>query len=200
MQTIPRVRLIGLSPCFALGLATALANEAIDICSHHSSDVDLYVLAASRADAGRYIGRKLLILRTGEELPLLDGSVCGVIRETEETSMVVAAVQTALIGLAVFSRGLIVLTGEATAAEEKQNAERVSRDERRWLQHLAEGRSVSELGQLAAYSRREMHRKLSKVYEKLGASSRAEALLIALRRGYISVPRSSMLEDTDYAL
>jgi DNA-binding NarL/FixJ family response regulator len=57
--------------------------------------------------------------------------------------------------------------------------------ERRWLQALADGRTVAEIADEAAYSHREMHRTLRALYKRLGAANRAQALTSATRQGLI---------------
>jgi DNA-binding NarL/FixJ family response regulator len=57
--------------------------------------------------------------------------------------------------------------------------------ERGWLQALADGRTVAEIADEAAYSHREMHRTLRALYKRLGAANRAQALTSATRQGLI---------------
>jgi DNA-binding NarL/FixJ family response regulator len=57
--------------------------------------------------------------------------------------------------------------------------------ERVWLQALADGRTVAEIADEAAYSHREMHRTLRALYKRLGAANRAQALTSATRQGLI---------------
>lgn len=54
-----------------------------------------------------------------------------------------------------------------------------------WLRALAGGATVEELAESAGYSERGMYRQLRRLYGRLGASNRTEALLQALRRGLI---------------
>ena len=57
--------------------------------------------------------------------------------------------------------------------------------ERQWLRQLGTGTTVSALAESAAYSEREMYRLLSKLYTRLGAANRTEALLRAERWGVL---------------
>ena len=61
----------------------------------------------------------------------------------------------------------------------------VSEVEQVWLRALGAGSAVKELAASAGYSEREMYRRLESLYHRLGASNRVEALLSALRRGFI---------------
>lgn len=52
-----------------------------------------------------------------------------------------------------------------------------------WLRSLADSATVGRLARLSGYSEREMYRLLNRVYSRIGAQTRTEALLIAQRRG-----------------
>jgi DNA-binding NarL/FixJ family response regulator len=53
------------------------------------------------------------------------------------------------------------------------------------LRSLASGRSVGEAAYDLGYSRRQMYRHLNRIYARLGASNRTQALLLAVREGLI---------------
>lgn len=61
----------------------------------------------------------------------------------------------------------------------------ISLEEARWLQMLATGATVAELARHASYSEREMFRLLNRLYQRMGARNRMEALLIAARSGLL---------------
>jgi len=61
----------------------------------------------------------------------------------------------------------------------------VSQEEVRWLQVLANGGTVGDLSRQAAYSEREMFRLLHRLYQRMGARNRMEALVIAARSGLL---------------
>jgi DNA-binding NarL/FixJ family response regulator len=54
-----------------------------------------------------------------------------------------------------------------------------------WLRALASGVTTAALAEQERYSEREMYRLLRKVYEQMGATSRADALVMAARWGLI---------------
>ena len=54
-----------------------------------------------------------------------------------------------------------------------------------WLRSLSRGMTVDELADRAGYSERAMYRQLRRLYERLGAANRTEALLQAMRHGLI---------------
>jgi DNA-binding NarL/FixJ family response regulator len=86
-------------------------------------------------------------------------------------------------------RGRCVLP--VTIAQQMATASLASRElpieprEVGWLAALAAGVSVADLAQGTSYSQREMFRLLGRIYERLGARTRIEALLVAKERGYI---------------
>ena len=49
-----------------------------------------------------------------------------------------------------------------------------------WLRSLSQGMTVDELADRAGYSERAMYRQLRRLYERLGAANRTEALLQAM--------------------
>ena len=57
--------------------------------------------------------------------------------------------------------------------------------EQGWLRRLAAGGTVASLARSCGYSEREMYRRLSSVYLRLGAHSRTEAVLLAERFGLL---------------
>jgi DNA-binding NarL/FixJ family response regulator len=54
-----------------------------------------------------------------------------------------------------------------------------------WLRALAEGDTVAELSARLGYSERELYRRLRRLYSRMGASGRTDALLRAVRWGLL---------------
>lgn len=54
-----------------------------------------------------------------------------------------------------------------------------------WLRSLSQGLTVSRLAEAVGYSEREMYRRLRRLYSRLGADGRTEALLMAARFGWL---------------
>lgn len=54
-----------------------------------------------------------------------------------------------------------------------------------WLKSLASGETVAELGNRIGFSEREMYRRLRRLYSRIGASGRTDALLKAARLGWL---------------
>ena len=61
----------------------------------------------------------------------------------------------------------------------------ISSEEVRWLQMIADGVTVAELARQASYSEREMFRLLNRLYQRMGARNRMEALVSAVRSGLL---------------
>lgn len=61
-----------------------------------------------------------------------------------------------------------------------------SNAEKGWLDQLAQGIRVTQLARQTGYSEREMHRLLQRLYGRLGAASRSEALVKATRMGLLT--------------
>jgi DNA-binding NarL/FixJ family response regulator len=62
---------------------------------------------------------------------------------------------------------------------------RIDQRELFWLKALASGETVAELCDRIGYSEREMYRRLRRLYSKIGASNRTDALLKATRYGWL---------------
>lgn len=60
-----------------------------------------------------------------------------------------------------------------------------SRRERQWLRDLAQGSTVSQLAAGAGYSERMMFRHLRDLYDRIGAATKVEAVLIAQENGWL---------------
>ena len=54
-----------------------------------------------------------------------------------------------------------------------------------WLRDLAAGKTVADLAGLMSYSEREMYRRLQRVYARIGANGRTDALLRVARWGLL---------------
>jgi DNA-binding NarL/FixJ family response regulator len=61
----------------------------------------------------------------------------------------------------------------------------VGDDEVSWLRALASGETVAALGRRLGYSEREMYRRLRRLYSRMGARGRTEALLRAAKWGLL---------------
>lgn len=73
------------------------------------------------------------------------------------------------------------------ALGEESTLSRISASEIGWLAALARGETVTAVAHDAGFSEREMYRRLSDVYARLGARDKTHALLIATKLGLIAV-------------
>ena len=73
--------------------------------------------------------------------------------------------------------------GEVATASDASRAGTLTAKEKRLLEWLAAGRTNSEIGQCECRSDKTVRNQLTRVYAKLGAANRAEAVALYLRGG-----------------
>ncbi len=106
----------------------------------------------------------------------------GVLDPAVELDAAVEVVLSAAAGrVLVPEHVLAALTGPGA----RTDAPEVAPHEREWLRMLGQGGTVAAIARSAAYSEREMYRLLAKLYRRLGAESRTEALLRAAGWGLL---------------
>ncbi len=99
-----------------------------------------------------------------------------------------SAPETVLLALCASSFGLRVVPDDDVAAParpERRVVTDMSDEERGWLRGLASGQTVAALAHRSAYSERELYRRLGRLYRKLGATGRVEAMLKASSWGLL---------------
>ncbi|MGW5049810.1 DNA-binding response regulator [Actinokineospora sp. NPDC004072] len=85
-------------------------------------------------------------------------------------------------GQAVMPAGVAVLLASGARQEESMP---VRDQEVDWLKQLANGMTVAQIANGAGYSERAMFRLLSRVYQRLGARTRLEAIMLARQSGWL---------------
>jgi len=90
-----------------------------------------------------------------------------------------------VIGAAVERRTVLPTEVARTLALGDKDNELIEGQQAEWLRALARGATVEDLAASVGYSERAMYRHLRRLYERLGARNRTEALLQALRQGLI---------------
>jgi DNA-binding NarL/FixJ family response regulator len=70
-------------------------------------------------------------------------------------------------------------------------ARRLSKTQQAWLRDLATGTTVHALATQVGFSEREMYRRLSQMYRKMGCATRTEALIRASACGMLDLPAAS---------
>lgn len=93
----------------------------------------------------------------------------------------------ALNGHTLLTRAHAVALAVGTAGASSL-AETITPAEQRWLDSLADGATIAEMASAAAFSEREMHRRLGALYDRLGVRNRSQALVTAARQGLLSLP------------
>jgi DNA-binding NarL/FixJ family response regulator len=111
----------------------------------------------------------------------LHAGVTGVLTAADALDDVLAVLQCAGRGQTVLRRELV----QALCRPAIESAPPLTAVEQTWLRSLAAGGTVAGLARSCGYSEREMYRRLSTVYLRLGARTRTEALLLAERFGLL---------------
>ncbi|HEV3365345.1 MAG TPA: LuxR C-terminal-related transcriptional regulator [Acidimicrobiia bacterium] len=96
---------------------------------------------------------------------------------------VLAAVQVAAQGLCLLRHS--VVEALATSAPPPDQRQTLSPWEIKWLQMLADGKTVAEVGREVGYSEREMFRLLQRLYTRMGARGRIDAIVKAAQAGLL---------------
>lgn len=117
-----------------------------------------------------------------EQLAALRARATGVLPPDADVGQALAVVVAALAGQTVLP---VELARRLSLSRGLDPPPSLDAAQRAWLRALAGGSTVADLGRATGYSRREMHRRLTALYTRLGASGRVEALLRAERLGLL---------------
>ena len=205
-EALPRVALVGLPSVYARGLQVLLARGT-ESCSvlhdlarlpallaeHRSLVVVVPEQDAARATA--LVGAApapppqqshavvVLVDDAGAEAcgAALRAGVTAVITSADLPDDVVTVLHCAARGRTVLAREVV----QALCRPASLPPPPLTPEERQWLNGLAGGGTVAGLARRCGYSEREMYRRLSTVYQRLGARTRTEALLLAERYGLL---------------
>ncbi len=110
------------------------------------------------------------------------GATAVVSRDTEVETMA-TVIATAMGGYTVLPRDIGRVLVQPCQATEMES--RLSHGEVEWLRALAAGTTVAKLAGQSGYSERSLYRHLARLYRRLGASSRTEAIQAAMRSGLL---------------
>jgi len=128
----------------------------------------------------------------GYEAALRAGAI-GAAAWTEPIEEVVAVVTAAAEGRtrlpSTVARGL---TGTAPREPDVE----LSATDRTLLHALCQGLTVATIATHVGYSEREVHRRLRKLYGRLGLRGRADALIFAVRHGLVEPPAQARRDST----
>jgi DNA-binding NarL/FixJ family response regulator len=193
-------RLIGEQPELEIIGDTGSAREAVTLTAALLPDVVVIGLAAPEAHglplAGelreRFDDLGLVILTTAEDddvlLRAFETGVSAYVAKTSSVAEIVGAIRHAAVSASSFAAAGLAdaLRRQRTAATTDLSAR-----EREVLDHLVTGQSVPSLAALLYISPSTAKTYVARVYEKLGARNRAEAVMAAVRLGLVSKPEAS---------
>ncbi len=133
----------------------------------------------------RQVGLVVLTMYAGDEqlFAAMDAGASAFVGKDAPTSTVISAARHASVSPLTFTcAGL----GEAMVRRMSSGAPRLSDRERQVLDLLAEGLGVSAIAARLYLSESTAKSHIGRIYEKLGAANRAQALVTAMRLGLIS--------------
>ena len=144
----------------------------------------LDVVRALRKD-DKSVGLVVLTMYAGDEqlFAAMDAGASGFVGKDSPTSTVISAARQAVVSPLTFTcSGL----AEAMVRRISSGAPRLSDRERQVLELLAEGLGVTAIAGRLFLSESTAKSHIGRIYEKLGAGNRAQALVTAMRLGLIA--------------
>lgn len=164
--------------------ARSLAPDVVvtDVRLPDGSGLDV-VRALRKDDKG--IGLVVLTMYAGDEqlFAAMDAGASGFVGKDSPTSTVISAARQAVVSPLTFTcSGL----AEAMVRRISSGAPRLSDRERQVLELLAEGLGVTAIAGRLFLSESTAKSHIGRIYEKLGAGNRAQALVTAMRLGLIA--------------
>ena len=167
-----------------LALARELAPDVVvtDVRLPDGSGLDV-VRSLRKQD--REIGLVVLTMYAGDEqlFAAMDAGASAFVGKDAPTSSVISAARQATVAPLTFT---CVGLAEAMVRRMSSGAPRLSDRERQVLDLLAEGLGVSAIAARLYLSESTAKSHIGRIYEKLGAANRAQALVTAMRLGLIS--------------
>ena len=133
----------------------------------------------------RQVGLVVLTMYAGDEqlFAAMDAGASAFVGKDAPTSSVISAARQASVAPLTFT---CVGLAEAMVRRMSSGAPRLSDRERQVLDLLAEGLGVSAIAARLYLSESTAKSHIGRIYEKLGAANRAQALVTAMRMGLIS--------------
>lgn len=205
-DALPRVALVGLPSMYARGLqrlldpSTELCSVLLDLAELPAllpGSTPLLVVVPERDAAGAAALLGAVPTAPDQQASAVVAVVddagpetCGAALRAGVTAVITTAdlPDAVLTVLRCAAQGRTVLAREVVQALCRPAAPPpppLAAVERQWLHRLAAGGTVAGLARGCGYSEREMYRRLSAVYQRLGARTRTEALLMAERYGLL---------------
>lgn len=161
-------------------------------------DVSMPVLdgiTATRRLRSRVPDARVIVLTMHAEPDLVEkarsAGAAGYLLKDASGDEVVAAVKRALDGHRVISAGLLAASNEPPEEGPSPSGEptpQLTEREQQILQMLADGCSPADVAERLFIAPKTVRNHLTKAYDKLGASSRSQAIVTALQFGLIELP------------
>lgn len=121
-----------------------------------------------------------------DQLRALAAGVAAVMSREAAAERIIPAVIATLHGDAVIS--VNTMASFAALLPSHTTLDELNADERRWLQWLADGRTVNALADHMGCSTRQMRRRLAGLYLRLGVANRDQAVALTARLGPLDPP------------
>ena len=191
----------GLAGAFAQAEGFDVAGQAVSVAEGlalaHEVSPDVVVTDVRLPDGSgldvvralrkenRAIGLVVLTMYAGDEqlFAAMDAGASSFVGKDAPTSTVISAARRASVAPLTFS---CIGLAEAMVRRMSSGAPRLSDRERQVLELLAEGLGVSAIAARLYLSESTAKSHIGRIYEKLGAANRAQALVTAMRMGLIS--------------
>jgi DNA-binding NarL/FixJ family response regulator len=168
----------------AIGLATAVAPDVVVTDVRLPDGTGLEVVRELRKTMPN-IGLVVLTMYAGDEqlFAALEAGASAFVAKDAPADDVVAAARHALVAPRSFTAANL---GDAMRRRMEPRGPQLSPREREVLGLLAEGLGVAAIARKLYVSESTAKTHISKIYEKLGAANRAQAIMAAIRAGLIS--------------
>lgn len=179
-------------------------SQALRLIEHHQPDVavlDIQMPGYSGIEVARRVRASkwpvgLLILTAFDDDPFivaaLEAGVNGFVLKTADMEEIIAAVQAVYEGKSVLDPQILPKLMHAVAASHAPRPayEPLSDRELEVLQAAARGLTNKAIGMLLNISDRTVQGHLRRIFEKLNAANRTEAVVIAAQLGLLELPSS----------
>jgi DNA-binding NarL/FixJ family response regulator len=119
---------------------------------------------------------------------LINAGIAGYVLKDEASEMIVDAIRTVKKGATWFSRSVMqsFMSPPSTPASESSPLTELTAREQEILQEIARGQSNAQIALALHLAEQTVRNYTSRIYEKLGISSRAEAIIWAYQNGMVS--------------
>lgn len=141
----------------------------------NASGWEVKVLALSAHDDTHYIRG------------MLEAGAVGYLLKSEAPGAIVSAVRAAVAGKSWFSPPIAAQVASLARGDEQADSGRLTRRETEVLELLAEGYTNAQIAHALTISERTVAYHVENLFNKLGVNNRTEAVVEAIRRGWLEV-------------